>query len=76
MIPPVGPGRAYAALPTYLNALQLRQRLGNASQSTINLWVKKGLLPAPVKMGRNRLWPECAIVEALARLNTAGVGDA
>jgi predicted site-specific integrase-resolvase len=60
-----------AALPCYLTVQQLADALQCCPQ-TIRNWCKRGLLPAPVAVGRRkRLWEAEAVRAALARLRDA-----
>jgi hypothetical protein len=57
-----------AALPRYLTVQQLAEALQCCPQ-TVRNWCKRGLLPAPLAMGRRkRLWEAQSVREALARL--------
>ena len=55
-------------LPRYLTVQQLAEALQCCPQ-TVRNWCKRGLLPAPLAMGRRkRLWEVQSVREALARL--------
>ncbi len=57
-----------ATLSRYLTARQLAETLQCCPQ-TVRNWCKRGLLPAPLAMGkRKRLWDAEAVRTALARL--------
>jgi hypothetical protein len=57
-----------ALLPRYLTVQQLAEALQCCPQ-TVRNWCKRGLLPAPLAMGRRkRLWEAQSVREALARL--------
>jgi len=52
--------------PKYYKTAELSKLL-NVTPSTLKTWVKKGLVPAPTMIGRNRLFDRVAIDEFLKR---------
>jgi excisionase family DNA binding protein len=61
-----------AALPCYLTVQQLAEKLQCCPQ-TVRNWCKRGLLPAPVTLGRRkRLWDAELVRQALLRLQDSG----
>ena len=45
-------------MQTYLTLTELREKLGNRSQSAIYLDLEAGRLPKPIKLGGRLYWPE------------------
>jgi hypothetical protein len=59
-------------LPQYLTVHQLAEALRCCPQ-TVRNWCKRGLLPAPLALGRRkRLWDAESVRTALARLQAPG----
>lgn len=52
--------------PKYYKTAELSKLL-NVTPSTLKTWVKKGLVPTPTMIGRNRLFDRVAIDEFLKR---------
>jgi excisionase family DNA binding protein len=49
-------------------------RLLHASPPTIRSWVRQGLLPSPIAIGRKRLFKTSEVRRALAKLRAKQVG--
>jgi excisionase family DNA binding protein len=62
-------------LPRYLTVRQIAAMLRCCPQ-TVRNWVKRGLLPPPLSLGkRKRLWEADAVERHLALLRQGGEGE-
>lgn len=55
----------------YLRREDLKRKLGNVADSTMYLWIKKGLLPKPRHLGRTSFWDEDEVDAAFERMRQA-----
>lgn len=57
--------------PILLNRREVKRRFGDLAETTFKRAIRRGDVPAPVKLARKTLWPEHEVTAAIERLSNA-----